>query len=812
MVKKTTLKNPLVSIVILNWNGIEDTLKCLDSVKKSTYKNIEIIVVDNGSEEDISALEKIEWITLVKNPENLGFAGGELSAVSYCNGSYLFLLNNDAIIKDDVIEEALSTFSTDKTIAVVGGKSYPLQDDDHESIGFYSYQYVNPISADVYMYNRDDGDIIDSVTVSGSSVMIRVSALEKSGYFDKRFFAYYEETDLFARLLRCGYRVVYNPNVIIWHKDGASTSNKRFMYYYLMFKNQFLFAYKNFDSVNLHLFKKTYWRNFRRSIWILLKDRGSAEAVYKARVRSTLWNILNMPKTWLDRYRNISLNNTFSYSSLLYTQPLQATVIIDGMASSVKQNIHAINQVLGSHIKPSEIVLITRSPIRDIPCHSNLIAVRTIHDKEIFHLSSLAFGFMSSNTDVLIPLSTDEIIQSSTASIATTIKSTYDYITSNESSVVVCTDHRYRSDLSFVNNAHIRLCAIRKSDLVTFMTFRDDLYDIDNRTLSDFMNWVVMDCRPVDKIVSSSILSRPLDVERSSYPVLNSRLRWHVKKTIHALHLARILAKTKKIIKREVNRSNSNITKEPTLASLSTPYSLSSISIKSTPIIINTRDRVEPLAELIQWIEKSGFHRIAFIDNDSTYPELLQYLADTPHQVIPLGRNGMHKSPWESFGVRFLAKEQPYIITDPDILPNSTPADDTVKRLYYILNTYPEITKVGVALSIDDIPQHYSMRNAVLEWESRYWNKDVLVDKDIYKAEVDTTFALYREKTWWHLFPSLRIAGKYTMRHEPWYQDLEHPTDDMMYYKLRASNDVSTWVKGSLPKHHLKALKKEGML
>ena len=173
MIKKNVEQknNPLVSVVILNWNGLADTLACIRSVNELIYKNIELIIVDNGSERPITAddIDSPIKTIIVKNDVNKGFAGGEVSALPYCSGDFIFLLNNDAIIDKDAISEAVATFETDDAIAVVGGRSYSLHDDLHESLGYYSFQFIDPVTAETHTYNHDDG-IQDTVTVSGASV------------------------------------------------------------------------------------------------------------------------------------------------------------------------------------------------------------------------------------------------------------------------------------------------------------------------------------------------------------------------------------------------------------------------------------------------------------------------------------------------------------------------------------------------------------------------------------------------------------------------------------------------------------------
>ncbi len=244
--RKKKTSDPLVSVVILNWNGLEDTLRCIDSVRNLNYANIEIVLVDNGSKNDAAKLEKLASprMKLIKNKSNLGFAGGQVSALPHCSGDFILLLNNDAVIDKDSVKKALKTFDADPKIAAVGGRTHPF-DKNKKNITFYAHQWINPVTADVITLGVDNQKTEDVITVSGSCVFIRKSAIDNVGYFDERFFAYYEESDLFARFLRAGWRIVYNPAIIAYHKDRASTKDKQYMYYYLMLKNQFLLDRKS---------------------------------------------------------------------------------------------------------------------------------------------------------------------------------------------------------------------------------------------------------------------------------------------------------------------------------------------------------------------------------------------------------------------------------------------------------------------------------------------------------------------------------------------------------------------------------------
>ena len=275
-----------------------------------------------------------------------------------------------------------------------------------------------------------------------------------------------------------------------------------------------------------------------------------------------------------------------------------------------------------------------------------------------------------------------------------------------------------------------------------------------------------------------------------------------MKKISIRLHVLVIIKKLYSILKPKKNAST-----------LAQPIEQTALEYsKNIPLIINTRDRYDPLVHLIEWSRECGHQRILLVDNDSTNPRLMELFNDPKIQVVRLGRNAMHKAPWESMAVRFAVKNDPYLLSDPDINFTSETPKNLIPKLVSLLNKYPDINKVGVALRIDNLPDSFAQKQEVIDWESRFWSKDLEIEKDVYKADVDTTFALYRPHTWWFLSPSARVAGPYTGIHEPWYQDSSNPTADFVYYSARASRNVSTWGLGKLPKHHLKALKKEGIL
>ena len=211
---------------------------------------------------------------------------------------------------------------------------------------------------------------------------------------------------------------------------------------------------------------------------------------------------------------------------------------------------------------------------------------------------------------------------------------------------------------------------------------------------------------------------------------------------------------------------------------------------RDMPVFIICRDRVEPLKKLVDWLEKEEMNNIIFIDNASTYPPLLGYLEETTYEVVRLSENAGHTSPWSKGIVQTYAKNVPFIVTDPDVIPDKG-AHGAVERFCELLTKYPERTKAGFGLKIDDLPDRYSLKDHVISWESQFWESTV--EPDVYDAEIDTTFAVYRQNTPYVLGPGLRTGGNYIARHEPWYVDSDNPGDEVIYYRENASRDIGTW-------------------
>src|ERR1700741_1141203 len=157
------------------------------------------------------------------------------------------------------------------------------------------------------------------------------------------------------------------------------------------------------------------------------------------------------------------------------------------------------------------------------------------------------------------------------------------------------------------------------------------------------------------------------------------------------------------------------------------------------PIIINNRNRYTFLKMMIDQLTGFGYRNIYVLDNDSTYPPLLEYYRRIPANVIFLKANVGYKALWET-NVFEQFKNGFYVYSDPDILMQEDCPKDFVYHLYQYLMKYSGKEKAGVALKIDDLPFHYNHREEAIKNERVFWEKEL--EPNVYDEPVDTPLAL----------------------------------------------------------------------
>jgi len=217
---------PRVSIIILNWNGLHLLSDCLSSVFAQTYKDFEVIVVDNGSTDGSQ-----QWITkhypqvsLVCLNENKGFCVGNNVGIMHSRGEYIVLLNNDTKVEPGWLHPLVSAMDDDLTVAACDSKI--LYFDQPALIWTSGAEYA--ISGSVTgrgHYQQDTGaySVVTEVFAAvACSAIYRRTVLDQIGWLDEDFFAGYEDIDLSFRARLAGYRILNVPESRVYHKVSAT--------------------------------------------------------------------------------------------------------------------------------------------------------------------------------------------------------------------------------------------------------------------------------------------------------------------------------------------------------------------------------------------------------------------------------------------------------------------------------------------------------------------------------------------------------------------------------------------------------------
>lgn len=217
------------------------------------------------------------------------------------------------------------------------------------------------------------------------------------------------------------------------------------------------------------------------------------------------------------------------------------------------------------------------------------------------------------------------------------------------------------------------------------------------------------------------------------------------------------------------------------------------INFKNTPIIINNYNRLTTTVKLIYALEKRGYKNIHILDNQSTYPPLLEYYSKTSYKVHYLKKNYGAKALWKS-GLWWEFINSYYVYTDSDVVPVDECPDDFIEYFYALLKKYPQVHKVGFSLKIDDLPDYYKNKKEVIDWEKKFYTK--LKEENVFVAPIDTTLALYRpySKRGSRDGSSemLRTGFPYQLKHLPWYLDDNNLSEEDIYY-INTTSQATHW-------------------
>jgi GT2 family glycosyltransferase len=288
---------PLVSIIILNWNQTKITCEFLESTKALTYKNYEILVCDMGSEVDpTQQINSGNYpnTTVLRSDKNLGFTGGNNWGIRHAKGDFIFIVNNDTEVTPDLLTVLLEPFYTDKSIGVTCPK---IRFYHHPNI--IQYAGFNPINVftgrttSVGSKEEDHGQHdVSGYTYGahGCAMMVKREVIEKTGMFPEKFFIYYEEWDWSSRILKAGYKIYYQAKGLIFHKESITMGKQSAIKVYFHTRNRILYMRRN-TSLPQFLIFITFFILFAtpKAVFKYLFTKQFAHL--KSFVKGVLWNI-----------------------------------------------------------------------------------------------------------------------------------------------------------------------------------------------------------------------------------------------------------------------------------------------------------------------------------------------------------------------------------------------------------------------------------------------------------------------------------------------------------------------------------------
>ncbi len=296
---------PLVSIIIVNWQSAAQLELLFASLVAQTYKNVEVIVVNNSPQEeiDVEVLRQANFLVEINTPsKNLGFCGGNNTGIGRAQGEFILLLNPDtkvslsaiALLVDELLQHPESDVALPKILQL-----------DHPTLldrvwdGYARSGWAQPVG-----YQEQDSGQYDqrqpAFGFRGAAAMLRKSFFDEVGLFDEDLFAFYEDVDLSLRAQLMGKTMIFVPQAIVWHKGSGSTGNPyTATTIYLSARNKLWVFVKNMPT---GLLLRNSWRHVLIQIAIAGKQILQTGQIW-AHVRGIWAGLVGLRGAWSKRTR-----------------------------------------------------------------------------------------------------------------------------------------------------------------------------------------------------------------------------------------------------------------------------------------------------------------------------------------------------------------------------------------------------------------------------------------------------------------------------------------------------------------------------
>ena len=250
------MANPLIWIVILNWNGLNDTVSCLDSLRHLSYPRRRVVVVDNGSRDQSAAvlrrMSSPPELTLIEAGRNLGYAGGNNLGMRHAlehGADFVLVLNNDTTVDPALLDQLLAAAERYPTVGCFAPWIFYMH--DPERLWFTHARWAREDAAFTApgkgrLASELLLDPVSTEYVCGAALFFRAAVARKIGMLDERFFLVYEDSDWCFRARRAGFECLSVPSAHVWHKIGTSFGSEASpLRTYFSSRNKLLWAEKN---------------------------------------------------------------------------------------------------------------------------------------------------------------------------------------------------------------------------------------------------------------------------------------------------------------------------------------------------------------------------------------------------------------------------------------------------------------------------------------------------------------------------------------------------------------------------------------
>lgn len=247
-------RNIDISIITVNYNGLDDTCSLINSIPCSNPYRTEVIVVDNASRNNEAAIlaQRYPWIKVIRSQQNLGFAGGNNLGIKSARGKYLLFINNDTTISRINFEALVGRLESSEKIGGVSPKIRFSLGDRH--LQYAGYTQLSPITLRnmAIGFGEQDHGQYDKAHptpyLHGAAMLVKRSAIDKAGNMPVCYFLYYEELDWSVRLREAGYKLWYEPGCVVFHKESQSTGMDSPLKNYYSTRSRLLFACRNLPA------------------------------------------------------------------------------------------------------------------------------------------------------------------------------------------------------------------------------------------------------------------------------------------------------------------------------------------------------------------------------------------------------------------------------------------------------------------------------------------------------------------------------------------------------------------------------------